>query len=61
MLSWFINNKEWIFSGIGIFILGLFIRRAFKNKVQRSGKNSINLMADRDINYNSATKKKKDD
>jgi hypothetical protein len=25
MIQWLINNKEWVFSGIGVFVLGFFV------------------------------------
>jgi len=54
-MQWIIDNKEWIFSGIGIFILsiiaGLFIKRkSFLKQSQKSGKNSTNYQAGGDIN-----------
>ena len=27
ILDWIIKNKEWVFSGIGVFILGLFLSK----------------------------------
>ena len=32
MIGWIVENKEWIFSGIGIFVLGLFL----SNKAARN-------------------------
>lgn len=57
-MQWFIDNKEWVFSGIGVFIIGLFItwlsnknmtKRHNKMK-QKSGDNSINIQIDGDYN-----------
>lgn len=49
-MNWIIENKEWIFSGIGIFILtiilGLFKKRQKAKKIkmnQKSGDNSTNI------------------
>lgn len=43
MLDWIINNKEWVFSGIGIFFIGIIIslikyfsQRKKKNEPQRT-------------------------
>jgi hypothetical protein len=53
-MEWFLNNKEWIFSGIGVFLLGLIINIVFRKKsikqIQKSGKNSKNYQAGGDIN-----------
>ena len=35
-MNWIIDNKEWIFSGIGVFILTLIIGLFFKNKSKSS-------------------------
>ena len=47
-MNWIIENKEWIFSGIGIFLLGLVFRLLLKSGGGsrfsiRSGKNSTNI------------------
>lgn len=53
MLDWIINNKDWIFSGIGVFVLGGIIALAKliskKNKdsaiisqKQKNGEHSTN-------------------
>ncbi len=49
-MNWLIENKEWFFSGIGVFILGLIasiITRKKKEKTQKmkqkSGANSTNI------------------
>ncbi|CAJ1853081.1 hypothetical protein [Aeromonas jandaei] len=46
----FLDNVEWIFSGIGVFILTLFFVKNGISKKQSAGKNSNNYMADGDIN-----------
>jgi len=56
-LAWAIDNKEWIFSGIGVAAIGwlfaLFRRRQNGlSQRQRSGANSTNLQSGRDINLN---------
>ena len=56
-MNWFLNNCEWIFSGIGVFVIGLIITIFRKKKkknfsqYQKSGKNSINIQASRDITF----------
>lgn len=51
-VDWLIANKEWVFSGIGVMLLGLFIGRSAWQR-QRSGDNSTNNQAGRDINVGS--------
>ncbi len=48
-MEWLLQNKTWVFSGIGVFFLsiafGLYVKRTYTNKIvqkQKSGKNSIN-------------------
>lgn len=55
-MEWIINNKEWIFSGIGLFIISLAINFFAKKKkakqIQKGGKGSKNYQAGGDININ---------
>ena len=51
-MEWLLQNKNWIFSGIGVFflsiIVGLYVKKAYINKIvqkQKSGKNSINYQS----------------
>jgi hypothetical protein len=53
-MQWFIDNREWFFSGAGIFALSVVGGWLFKNKVavkqvQKSGSNSTNYQAGGDI------------
>jgi plastocyanin domain-containing protein len=57
LMEWILDNKEWIFSGIGVFIIGLiiaFFSRKKKNKSikmkQKSGSNSTNTQIGGDFN-----------
>lgn len=52
MLKYLIENKEWIFSGIGVLAISVFItrRKSEKKMSQKSGNKSRNLQAGRDIN-----------
>ena len=51
ILSWIIDKITWIFSGIGVFILGLFINnRAKKKRVSQEIKNkSFGIQAGKNI------------
>lgn len=52
-MEWIIANKEWVFSGIGVFAISLIIGITLRHKhvqKQRSGANSRNLQSGRDIN-----------
>jgi hypothetical protein len=46
-MNWIIQNKEWLFSGIGVLIITLFIKKSSKPKKikqkQKSGANSTNI------------------
>ena len=49
-MQWLIDNKEWIFSGVGVVILSFIIRFFIKQQndvkqSQKSGKNSTNYQA----------------
>jgi hypothetical protein len=35
-MNWLLSNKEWIFSGIGVFVLGIVITFFQRNKKKRS-------------------------
>ena len=50
LVKLFSDNIEWVFSGVGVFVLSLFFVKNGVNKKQRAGKNSNNYLADRDIN-----------
>lgn len=54
-MQWIIDNKEWVFSGIGVFVISLIAAVIFKGKktasqTQKSGKNSKNYQAAGNIN-----------
>lgn len=54
-MEWIIENKDWIFSGIGVLLIslvaGLFAKRHKSSKqTQMSGSNSTNYQSGRDIN-----------
>ena len=53
-MKWILENKEWLFSGLGIFIvslvIGFFMKKSPSNKqIQKSGDNSTNFQASGDI------------
>jgi hypothetical protein len=54
-MQWIIDNKEWVFSGVGVFAISLIVAFFFKNKnfpkqTQKTGRNSTNYQAAGDIN-----------
>ncbi|MCY1463336.1 hypothetical protein D9M71_812160 [compost metagenome] len=54
-MQWFVDNKEWFFSGFGVFAASAIAAIFFKNKseskqIQKSGRNSVNYQAGGDIN-----------
>ena len=61
-ISWLLDNKQWLFSGVGVGIFGLLGRLFYKQRQNtsfqkiRSGNNSTNLQAGRDINLGTTTK-----
>jgi len=56
IISFLIEEKEWLFSGIGVFILSFFIyRKKTRSSVkqqQRIGKKSTGIQANGDVNIN---------
>lgn len=42
MMDWIISNKEWIFSGIGVVILGTILRLFFLKKGNSDSSTNIN-------------------
>lgn len=62
MIDWFIANKEWVFSGIGIAIISFFIRKSKNQKqTQKSGNNSINIQVGKNLNINESQLEEKND
>ena len=60
VLKWIYDNKEWVFSGVGVAIVTVLVSSLLLNKRrnspgqnQESGKASVNLQAARDINIQS--------
>lgn len=57
-MQWIIDNAQWVFSGIGVFVLGLFIaflkreNTATTKQKQKSGNNSINIQAGGNVEFN---------
>lgn len=58
-MEWIVNNKEWIFSGVGVFIvsvIGAFVFRRVRastiNQTQTSGTRSTNYQSAGDLNVN---------
>lgn len=64
-MEWILSNKEWLLSGIGITIPSMLFawflqkkKRAAQTQSQRSGNNSTNLQAGRDITTGKKNSKK---
>lgn len=53
LISWLDTNKQWVFSGIGVVIavaiIKFFFRSSGISQSQKSGKDSKNFMAGRDM------------
>lgn len=54
-MQWIIDNKDWVFSGAGIFIVSIIVGIFVKNKspskqIQKSGSNSTNYQSGGNIN-----------
>ncbi|MBV7414526.1 hypothetical protein [Aeromonas sp. sif2433] len=53
-MSWLLENKEWVFSGVGVsvvvFIFSIFKKNSELKQTQKSGKSSKNYQAGGDIN-----------
>ncbi len=53
IINWITDNVTWIFSGIGVFILGFFITKKVRKKnSQTIRNNSSGIQAGRDVNVN---------
>jgi len=60
-MAWILDNKEWLFSGVGIVIIAWVFRLFYKQRQTssqtiKSGDNSTNIQAGRDINMTSKDK-----
>ncbi|WP_088227386.1 hypothetical protein [Desulfosporosinus sp. FKB] len=58
-MKWMLDNKEWLFSGIGVVICGYILKYFIKNKQektfsQKSGHHSNNYQCSESININSS-------
>ena len=54
-MQWLIENKDWVFSGIGVAVITIIFGFIFKakrttNQSQQSGNESTNYQAANDIN-----------
>ena len=64
--EWIVGNKEWLFSGAGLVLLASIWRVIYRRKKAgpsqkiRSGRNSTNVQAGRDIRVESGTKHRND-
>lgn len=61
IVSWITNNKEWFFSGLGVFIIGLLFVKGSTNKLiqkQKSGDNSENIQVGKIEIHNDSDEKR---
>ncbi|SET69401.1 hypothetical protein SAMN05216326_1682 [Nitrosomonas marina] len=60
VMSWIIDNKEWIFSGAGIALIANVIRKkkGRSNQSIKSGRNTTNIQVGNDLNIENKIKKK---
>ena len=62
LIKWVGNNKEWLFSGVGVVVVAWIVRIVYRKKQIssyqniRSGRNSTNIQAGRDVKINSKSK-----
>jgi hypothetical protein len=49
IFNFFFDNYEWVFSGIGVFIISLFFIRKSTGQKQKVGDNSNGIQAGRDV------------
>jgi len=54
MIVWLAKNKEWVFSGAGVFVVSVIVALLFRRsdngkQNQSSGANSVNIQAGKDI------------
>lgn len=61
-MDWLIANKEWVFSGVGLFVIStistLFVKTKNKNQVQKVGNNSTAIQVGRDLKIGDTNDKK---
>jgi hypothetical protein len=43
ILKWILDNKEWLFSGVAVAIIGWFFSNRGNKQIQKSGDNSTNI------------------
>jgi hypothetical protein len=62
VFEYIINNKEWIFSGLGVAVISwVFLRKSSSKKMtQRSGDNSTNIQVGGNINMSDKGKGSED-
>lgn len=70
MVYWINENKEWLFSGVGLVVLGWIFKLFFNKKkdkkensntfIQRSGDNSTNVQGNNVNYYSNKVEEKKD-
>ena len=58
ILEFLSNNYEWIFSGIGVFIISFFLIKKSKGQKQKVGDISVGIQAGRDVKIKKFKNKK---
>lgn len=64
-MEWLYQNKEWLFSGIGLAVLSAIVGLLFKGKNRKGNQNintgdgSVNMQSERDIEINIGDKNAK--
>lgn len=60
-MEWILENMEWIFSGVGIAVLGYLYKKFFYRKESSqqidAGDNSTNIQGGKNVNVNIGEKK----
>lgn len=68
MIQWIIDNKDWVFSGIGVTVVTIFLSLFLKHKrkdvtkidnIQIGGSNSTNYQSKGDMYFGESNDKKR--
>jgi hypothetical protein len=65
VVVWIVNNKEWLFGGVGVAVISgimtlVWRYRTGSSQNQKGGVNSTNVQAGRDISLNEGPSKPND-
>lgn len=50
VIEWIFKHYQWVFSGIGVFLISLFFIEKSNKQNQKSGNNSTNIQVGGDLN-----------